>query len=144
MFRYPHYFVKVHQVVIWIASLCQRWYSRAFWSFNANIGLGDLLVFCLFIVAACTSTFNVITITIHKGNTLTFENNANSSSLHILAVGKDGQNDTENGAPDFGGFAGHRSGVGDSWTTPPWNTVGTYHVTCTVHPRMNLTVIVTS
>ena len=90
------------------------------------------------------STFNVITMTIHKGHTLTFENNADSGSLHILAVGKDGQNDTENGAPNFGGFAGHRSEVGDSWTTPPWNTAGTYHVTCTVHPMMNLTVIVTS
>ena len=90
------------------------------------------------------STFNVMTITIHKGNTLTFVNNAHSASLHILAVGKDGQNDAENGAPDFGGFAGHRSEVGDSWTTPPWNTTGTYHVTCTVHPMMNLTVIVTS
>src|SRR5205085_2484868 len=30
-----------------------------------------------------TSTFNAMTITIHKGNTLTFVNNADSASLHI-------------------------------------------------------------
>jgi plastocyanin len=88
--------------------------------------------------------FKVTTITIQKGSTLTFVNSPDAGGLHILVVGKDGQNDSENGAPDFGGISGHRSGAGDAWATPPWNVAGTYHVTCTVHPMMNLTVIVTN
>ncbi len=88
--------------------------------------------------------FTVTTITIQKGSTLTFVNSSDAGGLHILVVGKDGQNESENGAPDFGSISGHRSGAGDTWTTSPWNVAGTYHVTCTVHPLMNLTVIVTN
>ena len=44
--------------------------------------------------------------------------------------------------PSFGGTAGHRSEVGDHWRTAPWTTPGTYRVTCTLHPAMNLTVTV--
>ena len=37
-----------------------------------------------------------------------------------------------------------RAEVGDTWTTPPWTTPGTFWVTCTLHPRMNLEVVVNS
>jgi plastocyanin len=86
--------------------------------------------------------FHVTMITIQKGSPLTFVNSPDAGGLHILVVGKDGQDASENGAPDFGGVSGHKSGAGDAWTTPPWNVAGIYHVTCTVHPLMNLTVIV--
>ena len=90
------------------------------------------------------TNFAVIAISIPKGSVLTFENVSSAGSLHILVVGRNGQNEAENGSPDFGGAAGHRTDPGNTWTTPPWSIAGTYHVTCTVHPLMNLTVTVTS
>jgi len=87
--------------------------------------------------------FATTSISIPKGSVLTFVNDTNTGSLHILVVGRNGQNEAENGSSDFGGTAGHRAEVGDTWTTLPWNTAGTYYVTCTVHPLMNLKVVVT-
>src|SRR5579859_4322132 len=75
------------------------------------------------------ANFAVTAISIPKGSVLTFENASNAGSLHILVVGRMGQNEAENGSPDFGGAAGHRTDPGDTWTTPPWNIAGTYHVT---------------
>jgi plastocyanin len=87
------------------------------------------------------ATFDKDSITINKGEAITFIS-AQGAALHILVIGKNGSFENEAGAPDFGGAAGSRVDVGDIWTSPPWNTAGTYHVTCTVHPAMNLTVIV--
>jgi plastocyanin len=75
------------------------------------------------------------------GGTITFANTA-SRALHVLVVGKDAQPRSEAGAPSFGGASGHRAEVGDRWTTPKWNTAGTFFVTCTLHPSMNLKVVV--
>ncbi len=87
--------------------------------------------------------FAASTITIHKGETITFVDDANNGALHVLVVGKNGGQESENGAPDFGGFAGERIDVGEVWTSPPWNRAGVFHVTCTAHPTtMNLIVIV--
>ncbi len=88
-------------------------------------------------------TFNISSISISKGSTITFLDDPNNGALHILVVGQDGQQGSEQGAADFGGLSGERIDIGNSWTTPPWNTAGTYHITCTVHPQMNLTVKVT-
>lgn len=88
-------------------------------------------------------SFNVSSITIKKGSTITFVDDPNNGALHILVIGRNAQQESENGSPDFHGASGVRIDVGDSWTTPPWNTAGTYHVACTVHPAMNLTVNVT-
>lgn len=90
------------------------------------------------------STFCTNSITIPKGSTITFVDDPGNGAIHILALGSNGQQEQEPGAPDFGGDAGKSLNAGDKWTTQPWNTPGTYHVTCTVHPvSMNLTVIVT-
>lgn len=75
------------------------------------------------------------------GERITFSN-ASSRALHVLVVGKDAQPGTQAGAPSFGGTSGHRAEVGDRWTTPPWTTPGTFWVTCTLHPSMNLKVVV--
>lgn len=90
------------------------------------------------------SAFAISSITIKKGSTITFYDDPNNGALHILVIGQNAQQKFEKGAPDFGGVTGIRLDEGDSWTTPPWNTAGTYHVACTVHPTMNLTVIVTN
>ena len=75
---------------------------------------------------------------IKQGQTITFKNET-TGALHILVVGEQGLAREEPGAPDIGGSAGHRSERGDVWTTPAWSQAGTYHVTCTVHPAMTLT-----
>jgi plastocyanin len=87
-------------------------------------------------------TFSVNSITIPKGSTITFTTDQGGSA-HNLVNGSNGQAHPESGAPDFGS-GGHTVGAGQSWTTSPWNTAGTFHVTCTYHPTtMTLTVTVT-
>jgi len=85
--------------------------------------------------------FDTETSHIPVGGTLTFANTG-SRFLHVLVLGKDAQPQKAQGAPSFGGLSGHRTEVGRRWTTPPWTTPGTYSVTCTLHPSMNLTVVV--
>lgn len=90
------------------------------------------------------TTFQNTTITISKGQTITFTDDAATGTPHILVIGKDGSADDENGAPDFDGTTGKSFQPGDSWTSPPWDAPGTYYVTCTIHPTtMTLTVTVT-
>jgi len=89
-------------------------------------------------------SFSVPSITIKKGSTITFVDDPNNGALHILIIGRNAQQESENGSPDFRGASGVRIDVGDSWTTPPWNSAGKYHIACTIHPAMNLTVIVTN
>lgn len=87
-------------------------------------------------------TFNVSSLTIPKGSTITFTT-AQGGTAHNLVNGMSGQPHPESGTPNFG-TGGQTVGAGQSWTTNPWNTAGTFHVTCTYHPTMmNLTVIVT-
>ena len=84
-------------------------------------------------------------VSIKKGDRITFVNDADTGATsHILALGQNGQDEPANGAPDFGSTAGIRVDPGGSWSTPPWNTAGTYSVTCIVHAWMNLTVVVTA
>lgn len=85
--------------------------------------------------------FSTETYQVPVGGQVTFSNTS-SRALHVLVVGKDAQPKAAPGAPSFGGASGHRAEVGDRWTTPAWNTPGTYWVTCTLHPSMNLKVLV--
>lgn len=90
------------------------------------------------------TTFSSNSISITKGSTITFVDSQSNGAEHILVNGQQGMYKAEAGAPDFGGMSGHTFQPGQSWTTGPWNTAGTYHVTCTIHPTtMNLTVTVT-
>ena len=87
------------------------------------------------------TTFGVASMTIPKGGAITFTDDAATGTPHILVVGKDGTPDDEAGAPDFDGTTGQTFQPGQSWTTPPWNTPGTFSVTCTIHPTtMTMTV----
>lgn len=79
------------------------------------------------------------TITIAAGSSLTFVNN--SRYLHVLAFGT--ERGTPAGAPVFHGAYGTQvSQSGDRYTTAAWTTPGVYHVICTLHPEMTLTVVV--
>jgi plastocyanin len=79
-------------------------------------------------------------ITIPKGSMLTLIDT--SSSEHIIKNGSwvngTAKPATEPGAPTVNvTFYGN-----DTNSIGPWNTPGTYHLYCTIHPGMNLTVIV--
>lgn len=86
-------------------------------------------------------TFRPAAHTIPAGTTVEFVNDG-SRALHVLVLGENARPRSQAGAPSFGGASGYRSEVGDHWQTPPWDTPGTYVVTCTLHPSMNLTVTV--
>lgn len=89
------------------------------------------------------ANFAPTTITIPADVNIAFLDDSDNSATHFLVIGTNGQSENETGAQDFGGLAGHRMVAGDLWTTALWTKPGTYHITCTVHPQMNLTIIVT-
>jgi plastocyanin len=86
-------------------------------------------------------TFLQSSITISKGSSITLAND--SAALHIIANGSwvngSPQPMQESGAPVANNV--QVSGNGSA-VIGPFNTPGTYHFYCTVHPAMNLTVIV--
>lgn len=87
------------------------------------------------------TSFDQSSVTISKGATITFTTDQGGTA-HNLVNGTNGKAAPESGAPDFGG--GQLVGPGKSWVSPPWNTAGTFHVTCTFHPNtMTMTVTVT-
>jgi plastocyanin len=93
-------------------------------------------------IVMTTNTFEPASRTVKQGGTITLFNQTRGA-LHILVNGDKGATRPEPGAPSFGGASGHRSERGEVWTTPAWSTPGTFHMTCTIHPTMNLTVTVT-
>ena len=80
-------------------------------------------------------------VTISKGGSINLVDD--TSAVHIISNGSwvngSPQPKAESGAPVVSGlqFQGN-----DSHTVGPFNTAGTFHLYCTVHPNMNLTVIV--
>jgi len=86
------------------------------------------------------SSFQESSITIPKGSMLTLVDTA--SSPHIIKNGSwvNGNQvpKKEAGAPTVNvNFSGN-----DTHQIGPFNTAGTYHIFCTIHPNMNLTIIV--
>ncbi|HEU5382436.1 MAG TPA: plastocyanin/azurin family copper-binding protein, partial [Ktedonobacteraceae bacterium] len=87
-------------------------------------------------------SFAQSSITLPKGSTLTVVDD--SSSPHILANGSwmngNPQNMHEQGMPSM--MANMQVMGNSSQPIGPFNTPGTYHFYCTIHPGMNLTVVV--
>ena len=85
--------------------------------------------------------YSVETVTIKVGEPLTFINN--SHFLHVLTPGLDAHTENQAGMPAMDDAYGtHVSETGNVYTTQVWNTPGTYHLTCTLHPEMNIDVVV--
>jgi plastocyanin len=75
---------------------------------------------------------------LHRGDTLTMQNS--SRFAHTIGPGKDAHLANAAGVP----VTGMRlMQTNDVYTTGQWNTPGEYDLTCSVHPEMNLKVIVT-
>jgi len=84
--------------------------------------------------------FSKDTVTLHVGETLELFNDSNF--LHVLAPGQDARVADQAGEPRFGTRDVVSVPRGTSYQTLTWGAPGTYHVTCTLHPEMNLTVVV--
>jgi plastocyanin len=80
-------------------------------------------------------------VTIPRGGSVTFYNS--SGWLHLIGPGDKGQFVENRNVPRLGDYGMFNSETGDTFVAGPWNTSGTYHITCQLHPRMNITVIVT-
>ncbi|HLI68438.1 MAG TPA: plastocyanin/azurin family copper-binding protein [Ktedonobacteraceae bacterium] len=89
----------------------------------------------------CGNSFAQSSITINKGQSLKLVNNA--SDVHVIANGTwnngTAQPGRESGAPEVNNV---NIGGNGSATIGPFTTAGTFKLYCTVHPGMNLTVIV--
>jgi plastocyanin len=83
-------------------------------------------------------TFAVEEVTVHRGQSLLFVND--SRYMHIIGPGVDGTLAEEEGGP-------MRERVlmptDDRYTLGPFNTLGTFNITCSMHPEMTVKVVVT-
>ena len=79
-------------------------------------------------------------IRIRQGQIIEFVNNSNF--LHVLAPGDRARVSEAVGVPSFGPDNVRSMPRGEPFATGPWDTPGTFQLTCTLHPEMNLDVLV--
>jgi plastocyanin len=80
-------------------------------------------------------------VTIPRGGSVTFYNS--SGWLHLIGAGDRGQLAANPDVPYMGDYGVFNSETGDTFVAGPWQQAGTFHITCQLHPRMNVTVVVT-
>ena len=85
--------------------------------------------------------FSKQSVSVKAGTAVHFVNPGSGSSMHILCLGQNGRcSDTSNGPQDLrgSGFTLNEGQTKDVIFT----TAGTYQVTCSIHPDMNVTITV--
>jgi plastocyanin len=82
--------------------------------------------------------FSQDVVTLHPGDRLTLVND--SRNIHAIGPGRSGQIVSPVRGEPITGY--HMMETNAVYTTGPWTTPGMYHVTCSIHPMMNLTVVV--
>lgn len=75
---------------------------------------------------------------LHPGDRLILVNS--SRNIHVIGPGQNGQIVSRVRGEPLTGF--HQMETNAVYSTGPWLTPGTYYVTCSIHPMMNLTVVV--
>ena len=90
------------------------------------------------VVGMVHEDFAVDEVTVHRGDTLTFTNN--SRYMHIIGPGQDGALVQADGSPVRGRVL---MPTNDTYITPPFEVLGTYYVTCPMHPEMTVKIVVT-
>jgi hypothetical protein len=78
------------------------------------------------------------TVYLHRGQWLTFVDS--SRDIHVIGPGQNGHIVSPVRGEPMTGF--HLMETNDVDKTGPWLTPGTFYVTCSLHPMMNLTVVV--
>src|SRR5262249_17362166 len=91
-------------------------------------------------VSMTVANFTTSALTIKVGQTVQFTDPVATGGMHVVCLGSDGT--CQAGAP--GPFAlqgeGFTINAGDSAKSVTFATAGTYKITCSIHPNMNLTV----
>jgi plastocyanin len=82
--------------------------------------------------------FTTTAISIHRGDTLTFVND--SGYMHIIGPGRDGTLAEARGEPMERRVL---MAANATYTTPPFDVVGTFYFTCSMHSEMTVKVVVT-
>lgn len=83
-------------------------------------------------------------VTIKAGQAVLFDDPASGGGTHILVIGHNGQFSSMSGAPsEFNSASGTAFSPGDQKTVT-FPNAGTFPITCTIHPSMQVTVTVTA
>ena len=118
-------------------------------------GAFAVLVLLLFALAACgqsaatsnevsmaESDFSATSVSIKAGQAVHFTDPAGVGATHIICLGSDGNCDTTASGPQTLEGNGFTINAGDQPKDVTFSTPGTYKITCSIHPSMNLTVTV--
>jgi len=85
--------------------------------------------------------FTNTTVTIKAGESVHFVDGADNGGTHIICVGENGQCSNDASAPKDLQGTGFQIDQGQTKDVT-FDKAGTYKVTCSIHPNMNLTVTV--
>jgi plastocyanin len=85
--------------------------------------------------------FTSSSITVKSGTEFSFVDPSDSGGLHIICTGDNGKCVADANAPSDLGGQGFTINPGETKKVT-FDKPGTYHIACTVHPNMNLTITV--
>jgi len=93
-------------------------------------------------VTMAEADFSPTSMTIQAGQAVHFTDPAGVGATHIICLGAEGQCDAAAQGPQALEGDGFTVNAGDPPRDIIFMTPGTYKITCSIHPRMNLTVTV--
>jgi plastocyanin len=93
-------------------------------------------------VGLVAGDFAVTSISIKAGQAVHFTDPAGTGGVHTICLGSDGTCDQSANGPQALKSPGFTINPGDPAKDITFDTPGTYKITCSIHPAMNLTVTV--
>jgi plastocyanin len=93
-------------------------------------------------VSMVAADFSTTSITVKVGQAVHFTDPAGTGATHTICLGTEGSCDSGAKGPQALQSPGFTIDSGDPARDVTFETPGTYKVTCSIHPSMNLTVIV--
>jgi plastocyanin len=93
-------------------------------------------------VSMTGSDFSPTSVTVTAGQAVHFTDPVGIGAMHIVCLGSDGNCDGAAQGPQALQLGGFTMNTGDPPRDVTFMTPGTYQITCSIHPSMNLTVTV--
>jgi plastocyanin len=93
-------------------------------------------------VSMVAADFSTSSITVKVGQAVHFTDPAGTGGTHTICLGTDGTCDKGAKGPQALQSPGFTINAGDAAKDVTFDTPGTYKITCSIHPSMNLTVTV--
>jgi plastocyanin len=93
-------------------------------------------------VSMATADFSPTSLIIKAGQAIHFTDPAGVGGTHIVCLGNEGECDTTAQGPQALEGGGFTINAGDLARDVTFTAPGTYKITCSLHPSMNLTVTV--